>query len=209
MIVRLRTLLRVSSGSKYMFCYTYTLPLPGVDATHGRRMSTTPDPIPRTAFPFPPAPRTTGRLQRTALRVFHKRRQTKDEHRAHCDRPSGSQSNPGVEVGAAGARVLRAGAAEVGAPPPNMADIMSANGLACWERGGGIAKYNSAISMSACKHECQGVRCEFNADEIARAGASGCGREEKNQRHLNKVRQLLTLCRIAIARGGHLSTLIR
>ena len=85
MIVRLRTLLRVSSGSKYMFCYTYTLPRPGVDATHGRRMSTTPDPIPRIAFPFPPAPRTTGRLQRTALRAFHKRRQAKDEHRADCD----------------------------------------------------------------------------------------------------------------------------
>lgn len=72
---------------------------------------------------------------------------------------SGFQSNPGVDVGAAGARVLRAGAAVVGAPPPNMADIMSASGLACWARGGGIAKNSSAISMSACGHGRQTVKC--------------------------------------------------
>ena len=50
------------------------------------------------------------------------------------------QSNPGVDVGGAGASTLRGWGAALGAPPPSMAEIMSPNGFACCARGGGIAK---------------------------------------------------------------------
>ena len=58
------------------------------------------------------------------------------------------QSNPGAPPGDPGASTLL-GAGAVGGAPPNMADSISPNGFAACARGGGIAKYSSAISLKA------------------------------------------------------------
>lgn len=57
------------------------------------------------------------------------------------------QSNPGAPDDPGASILLGAGA--VGGAPPNMADIISPNGFAACVRGGGIAKYSSAISLKA------------------------------------------------------------
>lgn len=55
------------------------------------------------------------------------------------------QSSPGAPLGGAGVKT-RLGVGAVGAPPPNIADNISPNGLPICARGRGIAKYSSAIS---------------------------------------------------------------
>ena len=59
-----------------------------------------------------------------------------------------AQSNPGAPPGGPGVSTLLV-VGPVGGAPPNMADSISPNGFAACPRGGGMAKYNSAISLRA------------------------------------------------------------